>query len=473
MKKSIFRVGCFVILLMLCLGKMNSILKFKYNDGMFGMEKFYEQEKNTVDVLILGTSHAFAHFNVATLWEEHGMATYVLGGSNQPLWNSYHYLVEALKTQKPELIVLDAYGVVREGDYASDDVIIKNNFGLKWSLNKIEAFKASIPKERWAEFFLEYKQYHTRYTDLSEEDFLKDKGRRLFENYKGFYCNMDTVPVENNFLEKSTDTTELPEKSEQYYRKIMELAKEEGIPMVVVMSPFPTYYERSQSNRAAEIAAEYGVNYIDCNFYAGEMGLDYTTDAADPGHLNYRGNQKFTKYIGNYLKEHYEISDRRGEEKYESWNSYTDTLNRAIENQMLSEIEDFHLLKDKLGDENYSVIISVDGDCDSSESNLKELFAVLGILPDGKQGIWYRDKGQIAWYSYEEEAEEYIRLGRTDISMKREKEGKDIYSNYLTVNRKNAQMVENGVNIIVYDTLNEEVADIFGIDVENDYAMVR
>ena len=36
--------------------------------------------------------------------------------------------------------------------------------------------------------------------------------------------------------------------------------------------------------------------------------MDYTTDAADPGHLNYNGNQKFSKYIGRYLKERYEIA---------------------------------------------------------------------------------------------------------------------------------------------------------------------
>lgn len=58
----------------------------------------------------MGSSHSFVNFNNGTLYEEYGIASYDLGGSLQPMWNSYYDLKEALKTQTPELIVLEGYG---------------------------------------------------------------------------------------------------------------------------------------------------------------------------------------------------------------------------------------------------------------------------------------------------------------------------------------------------------------------------
>ena len=47
--------------------------------------------------------------NTQLLWDEYGMAAYLMTGAEQPLWNSYYNLKEALKTQKPKLVVLDMF----------------------------------------------------------------------------------------------------------------------------------------------------------------------------------------------------------------------------------------------------------------------------------------------------------------------------------------------------------------------------
>ena len=85
MKKSLTRIICFVIILSIVLLKVNYIFKFKYHDGIYHVTKLYELEDNTIDVLIIGSSHAYAHFNAAILWNEYGMAAYDLGGGSQPL----------------------------------------------------------------------------------------------------------------------------------------------------------------------------------------------------------------------------------------------------------------------------------------------------------------------------------------------------------------------------------------------------
>lgn len=63
------------------LAGINRVFKMKYGDGIYSLTKFYEQKKDSVDVLVLGSSHAFENINTGTLWDEYGMASYVLGGS--------------------------------------------------------------------------------------------------------------------------------------------------------------------------------------------------------------------------------------------------------------------------------------------------------------------------------------------------------------------------------------------------------
>ncbi|WP_240516399.1 hypothetical protein [Brachyspira sp. G79] len=47
--------------------------------------------------------------------------------------------------------------------------------------------------------------------------------------------------------------------------------------------------------------------------------MDFSKDFNDPNHLNYKGSAKFTRYLGKYLKENYDLPDRRGDPKYYSW----------------------------------------------------------------------------------------------------------------------------------------------------------
>lgn len=133
MRRSIVRIAGFLILLTLSIGTVNKILSFKFADGNQIFSDFYHLEKDTVDVLVIGSSHAYVNYNNGTLWDEYGIASYDLGSSVQPMWNSYYYLKEALKTQDPELIVLEGYGLSFDIEYSDDSKIIKNTYGMKWS----------------------------------------------------------------------------------------------------------------------------------------------------------------------------------------------------------------------------------------------------------------------------------------------------------------------------------------------------
>ena len=480
MKKTLVRIICFLLILISALYGTNRIFKVKYGDGIYDMTTFYQLEDNTVDVLILGSSHAFENINTGTLWEEYGMASYILAGSIQPMWNTYYYLQEALKTQTPELIVLEGFCTTFDQEFIDDSRIIKNTYGMKWSPDKLAAMKISAPKERWREFIPEYIQYHTRYTELSKLDFYGEKANPLYCDWKGFGCNMATTPLEAKDVSGVTARTPLYEKTETYYRKTLELAKERHIPVMVLISPYAGISDAHKAlyNTAADIAAEYDIDFWDGNCHLQEIGIDYATDAADTSHLNYRGSRKFALFLGKYLKDHYEISDRRDDPEFLSWQRNCDYITQQICNQKLREQQDANTIIAGLSNPNYLLLISLDGNCTAGDERLQSFYTSLGIVGDPAYGgVWCRDNAaagteNFLWYAQLGTAEKYWDETAHDLCLKRIPDA-GVYTNHIIVDNTEYKKVQNGVNVVVYDRVTESVADSFAIDMFNDYTIVR
>ncbi len=62
-KKTVVRITGFLLILLMVLAGINRVFKMKYGDGIYSLTKFYEQKKDSVDVLVLGSSHAFENIN--------------------------------------------------------------------------------------------------------------------------------------------------------------------------------------------------------------------------------------------------------------------------------------------------------------------------------------------------------------------------------------------------------------------------
>jgi len=56
------------------------------------------------------------------------------------------------------------------------------------------------------------------------------------------------------------------------------------------------------------------------NYMPEEVPIDWTHDTFDGGdHVNYYGAQKVTAYLGKYLSEMNLFTDKRGDERYVTW----------------------------------------------------------------------------------------------------------------------------------------------------------
>lgn len=317
MWKNILRTIGFLAVFLLLFLWIDSILGFKYEDGIVQMEMFYEQQPDAVDVLCLGSSHVFANIDPAILEEDYGIAAYDLAGSMQPMWNTYYSLREALKYQKPSLVILDVFRLTEGFTYSKESKVVKNTYGMKFSMNKIQSIMESVEKEEDVlRHVFGIATYHDRYYELGEADF--PGGIKKENTYKGYYPLAEVQAQKKPHVSHIEDTLPIEEKTKKYFYKILELAGEQDIPVLLINAPYCVTEDDKRVFNELEKLLREGVPgkvaYLDFNKHYKEMGLDFSVDFADSEHLNKDGAKKMNQYLGKYLENHYSFLVRESPE---------------------------------------------------------------------------------------------------------------------------------------------------------------
>lgn len=316
------RLVCFTLLTLLLLTYTSYVLTPKYDYGICSMMNLYQQPRESIDVLAVGTSLVYAGINTNVLWAEYGIASYNLCSAEQPFWVSYYTIREALKTQRPKLILLDAKPSVYTRDYSKRGRIILSTFGIRGLDNRIGAIQASVEKPQDAlGYIFGLPEVHSNYARVQANDFLlpPDNGGRG-ENWKG-YIEADTVErLQRPSLVWNSVRRNLNKRQEEYASKIFELARQEGIPLMVIGLPNPDYAnDHMYYNALWSLAQEYGISGVNYNDPGLRFDLRYSSDFADWQHLNVKGSITFTRKLGADLKQWFALPDRRGDSKYASY----------------------------------------------------------------------------------------------------------------------------------------------------------
>ena len=316
------RAVCFSLITVLLLAYANFVFTPKHDYGICSMMTYYRQEEDTIDVLTIGTSLAYAGINTNVLWKEYGIAAYNLCSAEQPFWVSYYVLKEALKTQHPQLILLDAKPAIYTRDYSKRGRTILSTYGIRDPGNRIHAILACVETPQDAtSYILGLPEVHSNYKKLEAGDFTfpPDNGGRG-DSWKG-YIESDVIEAhEKPSVVWNSTKRNMNEREEEYARKIFSLVQEENIPLVLIGLPNPDYAnDHMYYNALWQIAAEYGIDGVNYNDPNIRFGLRYSSDFADWQHLNVKGSVTFSRKLGTDLQEWFGIPDRRGDPRYESW----------------------------------------------------------------------------------------------------------------------------------------------------------
>lgn len=320
----------FIGLTIISFNFVDKLLSIKSAHGIQQARDMYVQPKNSIDVVFMGSSHIHCDVNTAILWEDYGIAAYDYSAAEQPLWITYYYLKEICKYQTPKLVVLDLYSPARFKDDYQYRWLRDNLLGVKFSWNKLQMLYVSCEPKHYFEYFPSFVTYHHRYPTIEDIKYLfKTKNERAsFKGYTPYYVK--TPQTEPELIEDKSGGITI--KSEQYLQKIIEYTQNHGIELYLIVSPYITTSEDELVyNRVKEIAAGYGLEFNSTNYSYDEMGLDFDIDFNDDSHLNYSGSCKFTKYLGEEIKKNYDIPDRRGLEKWESWDRHVEEIKKGAD----------------------------------------------------------------------------------------------------------------------------------------------
>lgn len=309
MKKIVLKTMVFIILFLVSFSILTNIFVRKGNGYGTDVLSFYNEEKNSLELIFFGSSHSYSTFSPNILEKETGLKSYNFATQQQPLWITYHYMKETLKYQKPKYFVLEILMTSVNDEYMEEGVNRDALDKMKFSLNKIEAINASV--EDYSDrisYYINFIKYHSRWNDLGKSDITSLLNSNI-SNSKGFtYLRGNAKTAKENDVTNVTEFTKISEKNELYLNKIIELAKENDIELIFVKSPCTITEEKQKYyNYVENIAIQNNIKYLNYNTMYDKLELDFENDFYDGGHLNGAAAEKVTRHFAEYLKNNFDL----------------------------------------------------------------------------------------------------------------------------------------------------------------------
>lgn len=319
MKKWLIKLGCFVAVCILSVVLLNRLLMPKYmtgiTEGAFIAE--YYKEETDHDVLFIGDCEAYENISPVTLYREFGFTSFIRGSAQQLIWQSYYLLEDALRYETPKVVVFNVLSL-KYNEPQKEEYNRMTLDGMKMSSSKINAIRASMTAdESMPDYLLPLLRYHSRWSELSSDDF-KYYFTRDLRTHSGYYMRVDVKPVISYPEKRPLEDYNFGENAMNYLEKIRLLCEQNGITLVLMKAPSisPVWYDEWEA-QVVKYAEEHSLLYINTLALADEIGIDYSTDTYDKGlHLNVYGAEKLSKYLGAILSERFGLPDRRNTEPY-------------------------------------------------------------------------------------------------------------------------------------------------------------
>lgn len=290
----------------------------EYRNRMVG---FYAEEKDSLNIVSMGSSAMFRYVNNLSLWKEYGLTSYNFCSPEQSLYALEYMVDEVEKTQSPEVYLVDARQFLLNGKKEQNEIKLHQLIdNLKYSVNRCKIINKSISS--WSDrlpYYLDIITYHDNWEQLSSDSFAYADNAKKHE-MKGWVVVNVMKEVETAEAVNTAGELPIEEDAEKELRYLLDLWKKEDKNVVFVSTPWIIDEENQQkSNYMKRIVEEAGFRFLDGNQYQEEMGLDYSKDFYNARHVNAAGAEKFSKFLGEYLIQEFQFTKIEKESVVESW----------------------------------------------------------------------------------------------------------------------------------------------------------
>ena len=294
-KKSIFKICIFLFVFVICYVYASIVFLPKSKDDVGGsdysnVESIKAEKKNSLDVIFYGNSDLSSAISPLQLYYETGVKSYNQWLSAQTMNGVVMSVKKTLKRQKPKIIVLE-----------TDVIATKNDLFNKYSKYELSNYLAP---------FL----YKSRLKSLKVKDFITlPKPQKDF--YKGYMLKTDICERESyDYMNKNEfGNVEIEKSIQKKLDELVAICKKRKIKLLFMESPSPSTWNNKRHKVMKKYADNNNIEFIDFNTQLEGFKFDQETYFRDNGnHLNIYGAVSVTNYIGKYIKNNFELEDRRG-----------------------------------------------------------------------------------------------------------------------------------------------------------------
>ena len=465
-------------------------------------------DRNSVDVVWLGTSHM--HYNVIPqlLYDEYGVTSVMATGNSVDFAQSLWQLKNVLRRQSPEVVVLDVYPAAApycyffvqnalamrdEESLASGSNPYNTSSGLARWLPVGHPYKIPAIAQAFSTFgvegeaYFELTRFHSRYSELNRASFLRMKGDpQLNDNFGYLYgdytLDQESVNVQPytleaamapdevgtfwTFTQAQLDEAALLEQTVKELEAIMDYARSKEIRLVLCAAPYQTNEaEDKLFAQVEELAQSHGVPFEGME----ESGANSKELYRDLGHLNDAGARIYTRFWGEYFQQNYDLADRREstDRRYAPWRERAGSYDRQYTAMQLRKTEGgltdyLELLAQVKKD--HILLFTISGDVYEgfTEDDYWIMVDELGIPEEALEEWYYTGTGTLDLLLMDGK----LRLSAYDPEGRDDEIERMIDGWHITftpgrwyVNGSMAGSVGEGLNVSVYSMLDERMLD--------------
>ncbi|MCI8805139.1 MAG: hypothetical protein HFE59_04480 [Clostridiales bacterium] len=295
-----------------------------YNEKRWA--EFYELEKNSIDMVFLGSSHSYCTFDPDIFDNALNISSYQMGMPLQHPDSTYFTLLEVLNYQKPKVAVVEVYW-----DMLDDEFELKQA-GMLFQVLKNKELENNYIKEvfpigekiKYYVNILKYQQDYFAFKNKNLKDDIKEKfgvldkvtekqqGKEEYRSKGYTFCNYNMLPGEfdktNQFRKFDGKNWTFTSSQKKYLQKIIDICKEKEIELIFVTAPIANVsmgyiknYDIVHSS-VENLAKENNIPYLDYNIVNKDENLLKHENFRDDAHLNHSGVEIVDKHFLTYLE---------------------------------------------------------------------------------------------------------------------------------------------------------------------------
>ena len=290
--------------------------------NVINIETFHELPKDSVEVVMFGSSRMWRGVNTMEMYDKYGVGAYNYACNWQHINTTSMFVEDAFKTQSPKLVIIDDTNAADPLSGVDMDGEVYYTKAIPWSKTKLKCVRQYFGRnlERYFSYFVPLCAFHENWQNVSIDNF-NDKNIRVdfladdkdadayeFRRTMGFG---DTDIVTKVNIGDWHDFAQAPfeEYATNTLDDIVNMCKANGAMILFVTIPFEG--ESANIEAMSTYAQANGCDYINLYGFMDEICLDPGSDFGDPSHLNTSGATKVADFLGQYIVEHYELTDYR------------------------------------------------------------------------------------------------------------------------------------------------------------------